>query len=427
MTFYELVKKVVNNNSEKLFIICDEKRYTYGNLLKDINNVKDKFTSKKIENKKIGIMNSDIYWQIVYFIGVLASKNIPILINIELPRETIELLKEINNLIIVEDYINISLDCGENFDFNGFGVLSSGTTGIPKIIFRSEESWIKGFNYQSEIFNLNSESIGFIHGPLSFSANLNYLVHFIYMAATIITSEKKMIKSWIDIIEKEKCNSIFLVPSKYKMILKRDSRKLKDIKSILSAGEKLDLSIVDDLKEKFYNAKIVEYYGCSETSFISYNIFKDEYNCTKGSIFPEVTVKNEGYDLYVCSPYLAEKYKPFFKVNDKGYIKNNSLNLLGRFDKVINKSGVKVNLINIEDELRKLSYLEQYIVFSKKDIIHGEEVYAALVLDDKEITRTKIIKDLKESLSRYEIPKIIILDNIPLNINGKIDIMKIIN
>lgn len=427
MTFYDLVEKVVSNNGEKLFIICDEKRYTYEMLLKDINNVKSKIKSKNIENEKIGIMNRDIYLQIVYFISILASKNSPILINIELPRDTIDLLKEKNNLVIVEDDISVCVEYVENFDFNGFGVLSSGTTGMPKIIFRSEESWIKGFNYQSEIFNLNSESIGFIHGPLSFSANLNYLIHFIYMGATIITSEKKMIKSWIDIIEKEKVNSIFLVPSKYKMMLRRNNRVLSDVKSVISAGEKLDISIIKDMKNMFCNGKIVEYYGCSETSFISYNIFKDEFNYTKGILFPEVIVKNEGHDLYVNSPYLAQGYKAYYKVNDKGYLKNDRLILLGRFDNVINKSGVKVNLLNIENELSKLSYLDQYIVFSRKDVIHGEEVYAVLILENKEIAKTKIIKDLKENLSRYEIPKIIILDKIPLNINGKIDIIKIIN
>lgn len=425
MTFYHLVQRVVSKNKEKTFLICDEKKYTYEMLLEDINNVKYNLTVRNIKNTKIGVVNGDIYLQIVYFIGILESKNIPILINIEIPKDTIELIKEKNNLSILEDDFDIFVNEVGDLDFNGFGVLSSGTTGLPKIIFRSEESWINAFDYQSEIFNLNKNSIGFIHGSLNFSANLNYLIHFIYLGATIITTGKKLINNWVNIIEKEKVNSIFLVPSKYKMILRRNNRILGYVKSIVSAGEKLDISIIKDMREIFCNTKIVEYYGCSEASFISYNIFKDEYNYTKGIIFPEVVVKNEGNDLYVNSPYLAHGYKNYYKVSDKGYIQENKLVLIGRYDNVINKSGVKVNLINIENELSKLNYLNQYVVFSKRDVIHGEEVCAALVLKDKKVTKIKIIRDLKLNLSKYEVPKIIILDNIPLNINGKIDVIRL--
>lgn len=427
MTFYNLVRKVVRNNKENVFLICDEKKYTYEMLLKDINNIKDKLIDRKIRNRKIGIVNSDIYLQIVYFIGILESKNIPILINIEIPRDTIELIKEKYNLSILKDDLGMFSKKIDNFEFDGFGVLSSGTTGLPKIIFRSEESWIKCFDYQSEIFNLNKNSIGFIHGSLNFSANLNYLIHFIYLGATVISSEKKMIKSWIDIIEKEKVNSIFLVPSKYKIMLRRDNRVLSDVKSVVSAGEKLDISIIKDMRNMFCNGKIVEYYGCSETSFISYNIFKDEFNYTKGILFPKVTVKNEGHDLYVNSPYLAYGYRAYYKVSDKGYIYDHKLILIGRYDNVINRSGVKISLKNIENELSKLSYLDQYVVFSKKDVIHGEEVYAALVLREKNVDKGKIIKDLRRNLIKYEVTKIIILDNIQLNVNGKIDIINLKN
>ncbi len=427
MTFYNLVRKVVRNNKGKVFLICDEKKYTYEMLLKDINNIKDKLIDRKIRNRKIGIVNSDIYLQIVYFIGILESKNIPILINIEIPRDTIELIKEKYNLSILKDDLGMFSKKIDNFEFDGFGVLSSGTTGLPKIIFRSEESWIKCFDYQSEIFNLNKNSIGFIHGSLNFSANLNYLIHFIYLGATVISSEKKMIKSWIDIIEKEKVNSIFLVPSKYKIMLRRDNRVLSDVKSVVSAGEKLDISIIKDMRNMFCNGKIVEYYGCSETSFISYNIFKDEFNYTKGILFPKVIVKNEGHDLYVNSPYLAYGYRAYYKVSDKGYIYDHKLILIGRYDNVINRSGVKISLKNIENELSKLSYLDQYVVFSKKDVIHGEEVYAALVLREKNVDKGKIIKDLRRNLIKYEVPKIIILDNIQLNVNGKIDIINLKN
>ncbi|SCJ97501.1 Plipastatin synthase subunit B [uncultured Clostridium sp.] len=427
MTFYDLVQKVVIKNKEKVFLICDEKKYTYEMLLDDINTVKDKLIDRNIINRKIGIVNSNIYLQIIYFIGILESKNIPILINIEIPKDTIELLKEKDNLIILKNNLDISSREIDDFKFEGFGVLSSGTTGLPKIIFRSEESWIKGFDYQSQIFNLNKNSIGFIHGSLSFSANLNYLIHFIYLGATVISSEKKMVKNWIYIIEKEKVNSIFLVPSKYKIILRRNNIILSNIKSVISAGEKLDMSIIKDMREMFCKGKIVEYYGCSETSFISYNIFKDEVNYTRGIIFPEVTVKNEGHNLYVNSPYLAQGYNAYYKVNDKGYIQDNKLILIGRYDNVINRSGVKVNLKNIESKLNKLNYLDQYVVFSKKDVIHGEEVCAALVLKDKKVTKIKIIRDLRINLSKYEIPKIIILDSIPLNINGKIDIINLKN
>lgn len=434
MKFYNMLRKGSIKFPGKILISINEKVFTYKDVFEEVSKIRSEFNKLEIQGVKIGILNKDLCFQLIYFLGVLSSANIPIIIHENISSEVLNNLIDKESLHILRNR-NLSnlkninnINKHSRFNSNYFGVLSSGTMGVPKLILRNEESWIKSFNYQSELFNLRRESKVFIHGSLSFTANLNYVFHILSLGGSVSTTTSIMPGEWIKKIKDNNVNGIFLVPSRYKLLLKRCNNKLCFVESILSAGEKLNIEVAEKLSEIFNKAEIVEYYGSSETSYITYNKYDNITNNEKGVgyIFPGVKLNLENGEIFVESKYLAKGYESGFKVNDKGYINENGiLCLSGRNGNIVNKGGVKININNIENILRSIKYIDDYVVFSLKDKIKGEDVFAIVILNDKSIREIEIVKMLKEKLNKNEIPRIKIIDDFPFNISGKIDINKL--
>lgn len=431
MKFYNILKSGWRKYPNRTLIAIDEKVFTYKKVFEEVSKIKDEFNKLKIQGIKIGILNKDLYFQLVYFLGILASGNIPIIIHQNINNEALNKLMDKENLYILKNR-NLNEFC-ENSNLNSlsnnyFGVLSSGTTGVPKLIFRTEESWVKSFKYQSEIFNLRKESKVFIHGSFSFTANLNYALHILSLGGSIITTTSTMPREWIKKIKENNINGIFLVPSRYKILLKRCNESLPFVESILSAGEKLHIEVAKKIRVLFNKADIIEYYGSSETSFITYNTYNNIISNEKGVgyIFPNVKLSIESGELFIEGNYLAKGYENGFKVSDKGYINENGvLCLSGRYGNIVNKAGVKISIDNIEKALKSIENIEDYIVFSFNNNIKGEDVGAAIIISDKTIGEVEIIKMLKYKLNREEIPRLRVVDSFPLNNSGKIDINKL--
>ena len=102
MTFYNLVRKVVRNNKEKVFLICDEKKYTYEMLLKDINNIKDKLIDRLGGELKIRYENGIRYLDYLESIGEIKSTEIRLAKN----------LKDITQDIDFNGYVNRFIPLG---------------------------------------------------------------------------------------------------------------------------------------------------------------------------------------------------------------------------------------------------------------------------------------------------------------------------
>lgn len=433
MNFYNMLQNGKEKFPDRILISIDDRNFSYSEVLEDVLKIKGSLNELNILGKKIAIKTCDIYVQLINFLGVLSSNNIPIIVHPNMKEDTLVELSEKEDLIItkgkslIEEVIKHYEKTG-TYNEKCFGVLTSGTTGIPKIIFRSEESWIDAFKYQSKLFNLNEGVRAFNYGSLSFTANLNYILHILSLGGTIITLTSNMPGEWIKKIEKNHIEAIFLVPSRYKVLLKRCNNNLSNVKSIVSAGEKLKVNLAKGLKDVFNKAEIVEYYGTSETSFISYNEYENIIRNKKsvGRIFPEVEVKINDSDVFVKSKYAAIGSEKGLKVNDKGYFDDDGiLCLIGRTHTIINKGGFKINIINIENVLEKIEGIEDYIVVPIEDDIKGEEVYVFVIVENNKLSKADIINNMKGKLLYEEIPKIKIVDKFIINASGKVDINKI--
>ena len=83
--------------------------------------------------------------------------------------------------------------------------------------------------------------------------------------------------------------------------------------------------------------------------------------------------------------------------------------------------GFRIEIPEIEANIRKISYVRQCVVFHIKKSFYNNYLAAVISLS-KKVNELSFRKDISNFLPNYMIPKKIILrEKLPLNSNGKID------
>lgn len=438
MNYFELVKKA---DPAKAAIIEDGAVYTYKELSKLVSDMAEDMSKgqennadiRNINSKRVFIIKEDsILKQLVAFLACNASGAVPLIV----PSDAIK-LPEINS---VPENACIAL-------------MTSGTTGIPKALYRTYKSWAGFFQVQNEIFGVNRDSVLFAHGSLAFTGNLNLYMAQFYAGGTVVAENNFNPRRWAYIIKKEKANAIYLIPSKLMLLPSVIKETNNNVKSIISGSQSLGLSDARKLKEIFPMADITLYYGASELNYITY-VKEQDMAADKsliGKPFPGVKVFVKNGIIYVDSPYHAEGINCPYTVSDRGYIdKEGCLYFKGRNDDIVLIHGRKISLINIEDELENLEGVHEAVVIPVEE--NGKKMLAAFIsmeynyrnsittgnnynsIRQKEdiyilkklANNDKIFARLRKRLAHYEMPcRIIVLNKIPHNVSGKKDKMKI--
>lgn len=440
MGYFELIKRA---DPAKTAIIEDGTAYTYRELQELVSGMADNIFKgqgyntdiRNIKNKRVFIIKENsILKQLTAFLACNAYGAIPLIV----PSDAIR-LPEINNV-------------PENACM---AVMTSGTTGVHKILYRSYKSWAGFFTVQNKIFGISKESVLFAHGSLAFTGNLNLYMAQFYAGGTVVAENNFNPKRWAYIIEKENVNAIYLIPSKLMLLPSVIKEASNNIKSIISGSQSLGLSDARKLKEIFPMAVITLYYGASELNYITYvkDMDMTEDKNLIGKPFPGVKVSVKDGSIYVDTQYHAEGINCPYSVSDKGYLdKEGCLYFMGRSDDIVLIHGRKISLINIENGLESLEGVNEaaaiqvtengkqmivaFIVmeYNNRDSIAENDTYNIIkqkediYILEKLASNDKIFTRLREKLAHFEMPcKIIVLSKIPHNESGKKDKKKLIS
>ena len=114
-----------------------------------------------------------------------------------------------------------------------------------------------------------------------------------------------------------------------------------------------------------------------------------------------------------------------FYTNDKVIKKKNIYICRGRSDGMVKIRGYRIELLEVESSIRKLAYVKDIVVFEKNKRSYNNYLVAVFsFLNETSIEAFK--KDILNFLPNYMIPKkLILVNNLPRNTNGKIDRRKI--
>ena len=385
---------------EKLALVDDATSFTYGQLVAAASKLRER---ADFSQPAVFIHEDTIAQQLLQFVAYSGTATRPIIAT-ELSR-------------------NQHFDVGQIPPKACMGVMTSGSTGKSKLLWRDYHSWADFFPEQNRIFGVDEDTIIFCQGSLAFTGNLNIYMGVLAAGGTLIVTEKFRPRHWLQLMEQYAVNTIYLIPSKLMLLPKFMSVPNEQLRYIISGSQTMGRQEADKLLAVFPKAEITLYYGASELNYITYIKDKDmtDDRTVIGQPFAGVGISINNEEIFIDTPYHVENITLPFSLKDRGYVDERGwLHFLGRTDDICNVNGRKVSSVKVTTALTDIEGVVEAAVLSRH--IADADVLVAFVASTTSFTKQELVKRLRERLEDYELPKqFIFLEQLPRNESGKID------
>lgn len=309
------------------------------------------------------------------------------------------------------------------------GVMTSGSSGRPKLWWRTYDSWASFFSAQNGIFGVDETTVMLCQGSLAFTGNLNMYLGVFSAGGTVIGADGFHPKQWLTMIETYRVNALYMIPAKLFLLMKQMKTSgcaADTVTHMISGSQALGKRQAGQLKQVFPMAEIVLYYGSSELNYITYIRDEDmtDDDTLVGRPFAgvhiavqedtqEITVSTAGHVLGLSMPYAT---------HDRGYIDDGLLHYLGRSDDICRVNGVSISAYKVERALREcIPDAEGAVVVLRRP--HRDELIAYISSSDVwKQDKMRCIAALRRRLLPQEVPdRFIETAHLPKNESGKID------
>ena len=385
---------------EKLALVDDATSFTYGQLVAAASKLRER---ADFSQPAVFIHEDTIAQQLLQFVAYSGTATRPIIAT-ELSR-------------------NQHFDVGQIPPKACMGVMTSGSTGKSKLLWRDYHSWADFFPEQNRIFGVDEATIIFCQGSLAFTGNLNIYMGVLAAGGTLIVTEKFRPRHWLQLMEQYAVNTIYLIPSKLMLLPKFMSVPNEQLRHIISGSQTMGRQEADKLLAVFPKAEITLYYGASELNYITYIKDKDmtDDRTVIGQPFAGVGISINNEEIFIDTPYHVENITLPFSLKDRGYVDERGwLHFLGRTDDICNVNGRKVSSVKVTTALTDIEGVVEAAVLSRH--IADADVLVAFVASTTSYTKQELLRRLRERLEDYELPKqFIFLEQLPRNESGKID------
>ncbi len=382
-----------------------------------------------------------------------------------------KLLKEIDNsiqLIILDeidfnhttlDYTNFNL----SIDMNPVYILNtSGSTGIPKGVTLPHKAMIDYIDWVVKEYKFDENLILGNQSPLHFDISASDLYITLATGSTLVLIPESLFMfppKLLDYLEEKQVNFIYWVPSILTTISKLDLLKNRnlDIKTVFYGGELMPTKHLMYWKRYLNDTVYSNFFGPTETTVICTHYILDRdfaddeplpigFACKNTDILvlddedKLVTEQNNIGELCVRGSSLALGYYNDLEKTALAFVQNplnkaypekiyrtgdivyynerGELIYKGRKDFQIKHMGYRIELGEIETAILALNGVDNACVLYDNENKNIVLIYESSV----KTTQREILLALHNKLPKYMLPtKFILLDNMPLNINGKID------
>lgn len=412
--YYELF---LEKKKDRIALIEDGISFTYGEILTQVDGVAINQKQNQKENEEEHAQGKVRFFfcekpsvDLIRFLAAMKMGEIPVLVPSDEHKKFSEEYRKAEREKSLE-----YKDCA------CMGVATSGSTGVPKVFYRSYESWANFFDTQNEVFGITEDTVLFAQGPLAFTGNLNIYLGVFYAGGCVVTETTFRPKAWREMILDYAVNAVYLIPAKLKLLVRCYEGENNRITSIISGSQSMNARDAKELAMKFPDGDLTLYYGGSEVSYVSYLRGEDmtEDYSDVGSLFPGISVEIQGEEIYVDTPYHVFGVECPYTLRDQGYFdEKGHLHLAGRGDDIILKRGRKISLSRIENVIKKEKAVKECAV-----IFREEKVMAFLELWEKEdLSIPALKKQMRLGLASYEMPDTFtVLENMPLLESGKVN------
>ena len=221
---------------------------------------------------------------------------------------------------------------------------------------------------------------------------------------------------------------------------------MPELKSFIFCGEKLDRSTAAKLRMRFPEAAVINTYGPTESTVAVTAVEITDDMIESGKELPigiakpgtRISLDPENKEIIISGDTVSKGYfrdkekseavfaedeagERNYRTGDSGFFDGDMLYYTGRLDFQIKLHGYRIELGDIESNLMDIEGVERAVVLPTTK--NGKIRYlSAYIMAGREMEKNEIKKKLAEKLPEYMVPKrILFLDSMPLNNNGKVD------
>lgn len=490
------IKKYAEEN--KVAAILENNVLTYRELERKSNSLANYILDKNREDRTpiviYGNKENDI---LIAMIAALKSGRAYIPIDITFPEDRInKILQEVSPKVIINctrenvniipyniSYTELEKIYGsysiegieEKFwvkgDDNCYILFTSGSTGQPKGVQISKNNIDSFERWFSKFLNIGDDNNAILNQP-SYSFDLSVMP--IYLGLTngkiLFSLSYKTLENTKDTFKELKKSDMQLwisTPAFATLCVQDDTfthKLMPNLKTMYFIGEVLPPTLVDELRLRFPDVRIINSYGPTEATVavtgidITEEILHENKELPIGKVMEGVHIKivdengievenGKKGEIVIIGRSVSKGYykndditnKVFFykdmdgeilrgyKSGDIGYFKDDILYFSGRKDFQIKLNGFRIELEDIENNIRKIDNIKNAVVlpYYKEDKIAHLVAFVTLKANNElsPLKNTLLIKgELKKYIPKYMIPRNIkVISEFPLNANGKID------
>jgi tyrocidine synthetase-3 len=338
---------------------------------------------------------------------------------------------------------------------------TSGSTGMPKGVIQTKDCLINLADWTAKELGLTSQDRILALSSFGFDASYHELILWLELSATMVEmpfEHRQDIQEIRKVIILENITLAWIPARMLNMILEMDESyfdQCVSLKQIVTTGEALIIG--DALKDwvESKNIRLFNFYGPTETHVVTSKIV-DKHNISKipdiglpltnasiGLFDQKGNTVPKGFigEIWISGPYLAHGYLNddelthdkfvvkdnvrWYKSGDSGWIGSDGrIEYLGRLDNQIKIRGFRVEPFEVESILHSVAGIEQAAIA----IDRSDDVKLIAFWTGKNMTDAEFRKACLDLMPEFMIPEIqVYLEELPRNINGKIDRQLLLN
>lgn len=371
------------------------------------------------------------------FIGAGLAEGLPILCDPGWPQHRLEALLRPLGVQAVQGADGLhALESPAAQALSGLHVMfTSGSTGQPKAVMRSHASWIVSLARSRNLYAPQDHDAVIVPGPLSHGLGLYAAVEGLLAGVPVYSLTRFDPLVLAGQTRRTQQALMAVVPTVLRRLLSTGlAAQFTPPRTLICAGEKLDAHTLAEVRRLWPDCAVIEYYGTTETGFISLSRAGQVPPESVGRLFPGVEVGfGAGGQVRVRSELLASGYltaaglTPFadadgwFDTPDLGHLdRAGHLHLTGRVADLINSGGYSIAPQLVEPALREASGGLEVCVFAMSDTVRGEQVAAVIKIGGAPPDRRDLIARLRTLLPPYMVPRrFFVAEDLPSTSSGK--------
>ena len=464
---------LTTGESNRIAIVSDNgASITYGGIEK----LSDTFAAFNLGKSLVLVITDNSLSSVSSIVSFIELGSIPVLFNTKSENTTlIEILKTYNIPYVfgpIERVQSLGFANLVYSDENGYGLFAiettrdlvvpdsslavllttSGSTGNPKLVRISAKNLITNADAIVNYLNLTDSERPLLHLPVSYTYGFSILTSHLRVGATIFCTDESIIsrKFW-SYLKQSGCTSLPGVPFTYSMLKKLhfEQMDLPELRTLTQAGGKLSPELQREFGEWALqnNRQFCVMYGQTEAtarmSYLppsrvlekigsvgipipggSFQIVDDEGKIvtsvkTVGNLIYEGPNVALGYAMNDTDLASDDTFNGRLDTGDLAYRDDDDFfYLAGRKDRYVKMYGNRVNLDDIEKLVSR--FHGQAACLGREDLI------TIFLFDDPGLDATKIKQSLTQATNiNSKGFRVVVLDEVPLNFNGKLDYRKL--